>query len=107
MCSRGGNGAALVRHANTTINRAHHRLDLQSKSTCGGHHPAVLLLRRWRSDHAASFDSARILFGSGGGISGTTAGAANPWSNGDGADPGFAACGVLRRAADVAIGLSL
>src|SRR5258708_5444919 len=80
-------GAARVRHANATIDRSLHQFKLQHASDRGGHHSAVLLLRRGRGDHAAAFDFAGLLSGSGSGIPGENGFAPNAGSNGHGADP--------------------
>jgi len=66
---------SLVRFTSSNFSTARDR---------GGHHSAVLLLRRGRGDHAAAFDFAGLLSGSGGGIPGKIRAASNtgarwPW----------------------------
>src|SRR5260370_38416219 len=85
-------GAARVRDANATIGRSLHQFKLQHASDRGGHHSAVLLLRRGGGDHAVAFDSAGVLPGSGSGIPGKIRPASNPGRDGHGPDPDLGAC---------------
>src|SRR6266852_2610164 len=80
-------GAARVRHANATIDRSFYEFELQHAGDRRGHHSALLLLRRGRGDHAAAFDFAGLLSGSGGGIPGKNESAPNAGRDGHGADP--------------------
>src|SRR6266478_9194436 len=79
-------GAARVRYANATIGRSLYQFKLQHARDRGGHHSAVLLLRRGRGDHAAAFDFAGLLSGSSGGIPGKIRAASNTGCDGHGAD---------------------
>src|SRR5256884_5171271 len=79
-------GVARVRHRNATIGCSLHHFKLQHARDRGGHHSAVLLLRRGRGDHAVAFDSAGLLPGSGGGIPGKIRAASNAGRDGHGAD---------------------